>query len=227
MKYLVVGGSKGIGKACTEILLEGGHEVIVASRSNSEISHLPIEHIELDVTQDVSELEDFEELNGLIFCPGSINLKPFNRMDIELFKQDMELNVYGAIKTIQATLPALKKGNGSVVLFSTVAVSQGMPFHASVASAKGALEGLTRSLAAEYAPDIRVNAIAPSLTDTPLAESLVSNDKKREVSEARHPLKKIGRPEDIASLAVHLVSENGVWISGQVIGVDGGMSRLR
>ena len=227
MKYLVVGGSKGIGKACTEILLEGGHEVIVASRSNSEISHLPIEHIELDVTQDVSELEDFDELNGLIFCPGSINLKPFHRMDIELFKQDMELNVYGAIKTIQATLPALKNGNGSVVLFSTVAVSQGMPFHASVASAKGALEGLTRSLAAEYAPDIRVNAIAPSLTDTPLAESLVSNDKKREVSEARHPLKKIGRPEDIASLAVHLVSENGVWISGQVIGVDGGMSRLR
>ena len=131
------------------------------------------------------------------------------------------------IKSIQTCLPALKTGNGSIVLFSTVAVTQGMPFHSSVSVSKGAIEGLTRSLAAEYAPAIRVNAIAPSLTETPLASALISNEKKKEASEARHPLKRIGKPEDIASLAVHLVSKNGNWISGQVIGVDGGMSRLR
>jgi len=227
VRVLVVGGSKGIGKACTELLLEQGCEVIVAARSNSEINHLPIEFIQLDVTKDLIELEDFDNLNGLIYCPGSINLKPFHRLSSEHFQQDLDVNLFGAIKTIQATLPALKKGNGSIVLFSTVAVSQGMTFHASVATSKGAIEGLTRSLASEYAPEIRVNAIAPSLTETPLAASLLSSEKKKEASEMRHPLKRIGKPADIASLAVHLVSENGSWITGQIIGVDGGMSRIR
>ncbi len=227
MKYLIVGGSKGIGKACTELLLEQGNEVIVAARTNDEISHLPVEFVEVDVLGDVSTLEDFDDLNGLIYCPGSINLRPFNRFSEDEFKADFELNVMGAIKCIQTCLPALKKGNGSVVLFSTVAVQQGMAFHASVAASKGAIEGLTRSLASEFAPHVRVNAIAPSLTDTPLAEALLSNDKKREASEERHPLKRVGKAQDIASMAVHLVSENGSWITGQVIGVDGGMSRVR
>lgn len=227
MKILVVGGSKGIGKACTELLLEQGCEVIVAARSNDEISHLPIEFIELDVNGDVSELEGLDTINGLIYCPGSINLKPFHRLNIDQFKQDLDINLFGAVKCIQATISALKSNNGSVVLFSTVAVGQGMPFHASVAASKGALEGLTRSLAAEYAPDIRINAIAPSLTETPLAAALIANDKKKEASALRHPLKRIGTPQDIASLAVHLTSENGSWITGQVISVDGGMSRLR
>ncbi|MDC1221655.1 SDR family oxidoreductase [Salibacteraceae bacterium] len=227
MKILVIGGSKGIGKACTELLLEEGHEVIVAARSNDEISHLPIEFLDLDVTKDVSVLEDLDALNGLIYCPGSINLKPFHRLDANDFQNDLEINLFGAIKSIQTCLPALKTGNGSIVLFSTVAVTQGMPFHSSVSVSKGAIEGLMRSLAAEYAPAIRVNAIAPSLTETPLASALISNEKKKEASEARHPLKRIGKAEDIASLAVHLVSKNGSWISGQVIGVDGGMSRLR
>ena len=227
MKILVIGGSKGIGKACTELLLEEGHEVIVAARSNDEISHLPIEFLDLDVTKDVSVLEDLDALNGLIYCPGSINLKPFHRLDANDFQNDLEINLFGAIKSIQTCLPALKTGNGSIVLFSTVAVTQGMPFHSSVSVSKGAIEGLMRSLAAEYAPAIRVNAIAPSLTETPLASALISNEKKKEASEARHPLKRIGKAEDIASLAVHLVSKNGNWISGQVIGVDGGMSRLR
>ena len=227
MKILVIGGSKGIGKACTELLLEEGHEVIVAARSNDEISHLPIEFLDLDVTKDVSVLEDLDALNGLIYCPGSINLKPFHRLDANDFQNDLEINLFGAIKSIQTCLPNLKTGNGSIVLFSTVAVTQGMPFHSSVSVSKGAIEGLMRSLAAEYAPAIRVNAIAPSLTETPLASALISNEKKKEASEARHPLKRIGKPEDIASLAVHLVSKNGSWISGQVIGVDGGMSRLR
>ncbi len=227
MKVLVVGGSKGIGKAATELLLEQGHEVIVAARSNDDVRHLPIECIEIDVTQDVSALEDLDDLNGLLFCPGSINLRPFHRLTASDFQSDFDLNVMGAVKVLQACRSALKAGNGSVVLFSTVAVQQGMPFHASVAVAKGALEGLTRTLAAEWAPDIRVNAIAPSLTDTPLAEGLLSNEKRREASEQRHPLKRVGTPEDIASMAVHLLSKNGSWITGQVIGIDGGMSRLR
>jgi 3-oxoacyl-[acyl-carrier protein] reductase len=227
MKILVVGGSKGIGKAAVELLLEQGNEVIVAARSNNDIRHLPIEFIEVDVTQDVSALDDLDDLNGLLFCPGSINLRPFHRLTASDFQTDFDLNVMGAVKVLQACRLALKAGNGSAVLFSTVAVQQGMPFHASVAVAKGAIEGLTRALAAEWAPDIRVNTIAPSLTDTPLAESLLSNDKRREGSEARHPLKRLGTPEDIASMAVHLLSKNGSWITGQVIGIDGGMSRLR
>jgi len=227
MKVLVVGGSKGIGKACSEMLLEQGVEVIVAARSNDQISHLPIEFIELDVLKDVSEIEDLGELNGLIYCPGSINLRPFNRLTEEDYNNDFQLNVMGAIKCIKAAQKGLKEGNGSIVLFSTVAVQQGMSFHASVAASKGAVEGLTRSLAAEFAPTIRVNCIAPSLTDTPLAEVLLNNDKNREASKQRHPLKRVGKPEDIASMAVHLVSENASWISGQVISIDGGMSRLR
>lgn len=227
MKALVIGGSKGIGKACTEQLLEAGHEVIVAARTNDKISHLPVEFLDLDVLNDVSDLEDLGELNALIYCPGSINLRPFGRLSEEDFKSDFDLNVMGAIKCIQATQKGLKDGNGSIVLFSTVAVQQGMGFHASVAASKGAIEGLTRSLAAEFAPHIRVNAIAPSLTDTPLASSLLANDKKREASEVRHPLKRVGNAEEIAAMACHLVSEHGKWISGQVIGIDGGMSRLR
>lgn len=227
MKILVVGGSKGIGKAAVELLLEKGCEVIVASRTKDDIAHLPIEHIEVDVLDDISALEDLGELNGLIYAPGSINLKPFHRLGEDDFRNDFDLNVVGAVKSIQACLPALKDGQGSVVLFSTVAVQQGMAFHASVAAAKGAIEGITRSLAAELAPTIRVNAIAPSLTDTPLASTLLSSDKKREASDERHPLKRVGKPEDIAGLAVHLLLDSGSWITGQVIGVDGGMSRLR
>jgi NAD(P)-dependent dehydrogenase (short-subunit alcohol dehydrogenase family) len=229
MKVLVVGGSKGIGKACVELLLEHGNEVIVASRTNKSIDHLPVEHIELDVLQAdaFTVLEDLDELHGVIYCPGSINLKPFHRLTYDDFQSDWDINVAGAIRTLQTTMPALKKANGSVVLFSTVAVQQGMAFHASVAASKGAIEGLTRSLAAEWAPHIRVNAIAPSLTDTPLAEPLLSNEKKRELSAERHPLKNIGDPYDLASLATHLIGPNGKWISGQVFSVDGGMSRLR
>jgi 3-oxoacyl-[acyl-carrier protein] reductase len=172
-------------------------------------------------------LEDLGELNGLIYCPGSINLRPFNRLTEDDYINDFQLNVMGAVKCINASLKNLKAGNGSVVLFSTVAVQQGMAFHASVAASKGALEGLTRSLAAEFAPSVRVNCIAPSLTETPLAEALLSNERKREASEQRHPLKRVGKPEDIASMAVHLMSENASWMSGQVISIDGGMSRLR
>ncbi|NBR83602.1 MAG: SDR family oxidoreductase, partial [Flavobacteriia bacterium] len=130
--------------------------------------------------------------------------------------------------TIQKALPALKKGsNPSVVLFSTVAVQTGMPFHSGIASAKGAVEGLVRSLAAEYAPHIRFNAIAPSLVDTPLAEGLLNNEKKRENSALRHPLKRIGSAAELAEAAAYLMSDRSSWITGQIICVDGGMSSLR
>jgi len=229
MRVLVVGGSKGIGKACVEGLLSEGSEVIVASRSNDDISHLPIEHIELDVTSasDFSALEDLDDLNGLIYCPGSINLKPFHRLKEADFQADLDLNVLGLIRTLHATREALKAGKGAVVTFSTVAVQQGMTFHSSIAVSKGAIEGLTRTLAAEWAPNIRVNAIAPSLTDTPLAVSLLGDEKRRNASAERHPLKAVGQPEDIAKMAIHLIGDGGKWITGQVFGIDGGMSSVR
>jgi NAD(P)-dependent dehydrogenase (short-subunit alcohol dehydrogenase family) len=164
-----------------------------------------------------------------VYCPGTINLKPFHRISIADFKQEMEVNFYGAIRLLQACLKGLKKSSSpSVVLYSTVAVQTGMGFHAGIASAKGAVEGLTRSLAAEWAPNkIRVNAIAPSLTETPLALALLSTPEKKEASDKRHPLGRVGRPEDIAEATVFLLSEKSSWMTGQILHLDGGMSHLK
>ena len=182
-----------------------------------------------DVTQgdlDISSLP--ESLDGLIYAPGTINLKPIKGLKESDFIHDFEVNVLGAVKAIKSTLNKLKKSeNPAIVLFSTVAVAQGMPYHASVAASKGAIEGLTRSLAAEFAPNIRVNCIAPSLTDTPLAGKLLATPERREASDARHPLKRVGTPEEIAEIACFLLSEKAGWITGQVIGVDGGMGALK
>ena len=187
-----------------------------------------VQHIAKNVTTDEITADDLpEQLHGLAYCPGSINLKPFRSLKPAAFQADFDVNVLGAVKVLQAAHQVLKKGGGSVVLFSTVAVGQGMPFHASVAAAKGAVEGLTKSLAAEWAPAIRVNCIAPSLTDTPLAGRLLSTPEKKEASGQRHPLKRVGEPEEIAALAHFLLSDEGSWMSGQVIGMDGGMSTLR
>lgn len=217
-KVLIIGGNTGIGAALNVQLKEQGIETILLSRTQSGV----------DVT-----LEEplFPEIVGaidaLVYCPGSINLKPFRGLKLSDFVYDMEVNYYGAIKTIKHYLPNLKEAdNASIVLFSTVAVQKGMPFHSSIAGAKGAVEGLTRSLAAEFAPSIRVNCIAPSLTDTPLAEKLLRNEKQREGAENRHPLKSIGEASDIAHMAAFLVGEKSRWMSGQIIGVDGGMSSL-
>ncbi|UCE54813.1 MAG: SDR family oxidoreductase [Desulfobacterales bacterium] len=227
----IVGGSSGIGLELVKVLSNNHHEIYVGSRTNNtlaEMSH--VHHLALDVKAEFFDLEALPEiLHGLVYCPGTIVLKPFQRLTIDDFLEDFNINLLGAVKTIQGCLKRLKKSlaGASIVLFSTVAVKTGMAFHASVASAKAAVEGLTRSLAAEFAPRIRVNAIAPSLTDTPLAQNLLSSEEKRQASAQRHPLKRIGAPQDIAQLAAHLLSDTGAWISGQIIHVDGGMSSLR
>ncbi|MDZ7358758.1 MAG: SDR family oxidoreductase, partial [candidate division KSB1 bacterium] len=170
-----------------------------------------------------------ELLDGVVYCPGTINLRPFRQLKEEDFLTDFKINALGAVKTIQGTLNRMKKveQTASIVLFSTVAVQTGMSYHASIASAKGAVEGLTRSLAAELAPKIRVNCIAPSLTDTPLAARLLGSEEKQQAAAERHPLKRFGQPEDIANLACFLLSDESSWITGQVLHVDGGMSSVR
>ncbi|MCU0393224.1 MAG: SDR family oxidoreductase [Thermoflexibacter sp.] len=225
---LVVGASSGIGYELTQLLINQEANVITASRTAPQIHH--IQHITFDVLNDKgNEFSDIPQLDGLVYCVGSINLKPFSRLEPNDFIKDFQINVLGAIKVIQQTISALKKSEtSSIVLFSTVAVSVGMGFHASVATAKGAVEGLAKSLAAEFAINkIRVNVIAPSLTDTPLAKNLLSTQEKKEASAKRHPISRIGKPIDIASLTTFLLSEEASWITGQIISVDGGLSSLR
>ena len=228
--YLVVGGSSGIGLALTHRLAAEGYRVIAASRTAEHLQGIEgVRHLPYDALQHEAPLNpEIETLHGLVYLPGSINLKPFHRLKREDFLQDFELNVVGAVKVIQDTLPLLKKAErSSIVLFSTVAVAQGMSFHASVATAKGALEGLARSLAAELAPKIRVNVIAPSITDTPLAGRLLSTEDKRQASGKRHPIDRIGTPDDMAAAASFLLTDQSSWITGQVLGVDGGLSRVK
>ncbi|MDJ0987711.1 MAG: SDR family oxidoreductase [Desulfobacterales bacterium] len=229
--FLVVGGSSGIGLEITKTLHEKDNKVYVGSRSNDALTPLDgLHHLTIDVQADSLNFEGLPEvLNGIVYCPGTIRLKPFHRLTMNDFLEDWQVNFLGAVKTIQACLPNLKKSKtgAAIVLFSTVAVQTGMPFHASVAGAKAAVEGLTRSLAAEFAPRIRVNAIAPSLTDTPLAQGLLSSEEKRKASAERHPSKRIGTPQEIAQIAIHLLSDASAWMTGQIIHVDGGMSALR
>jgi len=227
----IVGGSSGIGLELVKVLSDNHHEIYVGSRTADTLAKNPgVHHIPMDVTAETLDLETLPEtLQGLVYCPGTIVLKPFQRLTIDDFKEDFDINLLGAVKVIQGCLKQLKKSQtgASIVLFSTVAVKTGMAFHASVASAKAAVEGLTRSLAAEFAPRIRVNAIAPSLTDTPLAQNLLASEEKRKASADRHPLKRVGRPQEIAGSAAFLLSDAGAWITGQVLPIDGGMSSLR
>ncbi|MEX1330540.1 MAG: SDR family oxidoreductase [Desulfobacterales bacterium] len=228
---LIVGGSSGIGLELVKVLSENYHEIYVGSRTADTLVEIPgVHHIPMDVTAETLDLETLPKtLQGLVYCPGTIVLKPFQRLTIDDFRNDFNINLLGAVKVIQGCINLLKKSpsGASIVLFSTVAVNTGMPFHASVGSAKAAVEGLTRSLAAEFAPRIRVNAIAPSLTDTPLAQNLLSSEEKRKASADRHPLKRIGTPQEIARSAAYLLSDASAWISGQILPIDGGMSSLR
>ena len=228
---LIVGGSSGIGLELVKVLRQNHHEIYVGSRTADTLAEVSgVHHIPMDVTADTLDLDTLPKtLQGLVYCPGTIVLKPFQRLTIDDFKNDFNINLLGAVKVIQGCIKLLKKSpsGASIVFFSTVAVSTGMPFHASVGSAKAAIEGLTRSLAAEFAPRIRVNAIAPSLTDTPLAQNLLSSEEKRKASANRHPLKRIGSPQEIARSAAYLLSDDSAWISGQILPIDGGMSSLR
>jgi short-subunit dehydrogenase len=228
--YLVVGGSSGIGLELSNLLAGEGHQVYATFNKNGGFNDSSnLHYAPMDV---LSELISFdflpEHLNGMVYCPGSIQLRPFNRIKPEEFTKDFQLQVIGAIKVIQGVLPRLKAGsNPSVLLFSTVAVQLGLNFHSQVSVSKGAIEGLVRSLAAEFAPAIRVNAIAPSLTNTPLAASLLNTEQKVEANALRHPLKRIGTSMDIAAMASFLLSEKASWITGQIFPVDGGMSSIR
>ncbi|PPK87699.1 NAD(P)-dependent dehydrogenase (short-subunit alcohol dehydrogenase family) [Neolewinella xylanilytica] len=226
--YLIVGGSSGIGRALVDQLLQANHTVHVWARQARDLP--PAVHFTaVDVTAEGADMGTGlpDTLDGLVYCPGNIDLKSFRSLKPDAFRQSFELNVVGAVRCLQAAERALKRSDrASVVLFSTVAVQRGMPFHAAVAAAKGAVEGLTRSLAAEYAPSIRVNAIAPSLTDTPLAGKLLASDDKREASAKRHPLNRVGDPADIAAMAVFLLGNQGRFVTGQVIGMDGGLGAI-
>ncbi len=227
MDILVVGGTSGIGQAITQQLAGQGNQVTVLARNEPTSAVDGVTYLTGDVLDDELSF-DFDSLDGLVYCPGSINLKPFNRLKKEDFHADFDINVIGAIQTLQKVYPLLKKGSGaSVVLFSTVAVAQGMPYHSSTAASKGAVEGLAKSLAAEWAPSIRVNVIAPSITDTPMASRLLSSEERKENSAKRHPLNRVGSPEDIAGLATYLLSDQSSWMTGQILGMDGGMSTLR
>ena len=222
---LLIGGSSGIGLATAKLLTES-HEVYIASRSSDSLTGLDIHHLPFDVTtDDLSTLDLPAELSGLVYCPGSINLRPFKGLKPEAFEADFQINVMGFVKSLQAVLPKLTT-NSSVVLYSTVAVKVGMSFHASVAASKGALEGLSKSLAAELAPKTRVNVIAPSITNTPLADRFLNNEAKMEKSAQRHPLKRVGEASDIAAMTRFLLSEDSSWMTGQILGLDGGMSTL-
>ncbi len=227
--YLIVGASSGIGKSLAEKLTAQGANVFTASRHSSDtpsVSHLIFDAQSNDF-QDFASLPDC--LHGVAYCPGSINLKPFHRLSLNDFQQDLNVNLLGAVGVLQAVLPKLKRAEtASVVLFSTVAVQTGMGFHASIAAAKGAVEGLTRALAAEWAMQrIRVNAIAPSLTDTPLAKNLLSTAEKKEASNRRHPIGRYGTAEDVAAMAAFLMGDESSWITGQIFGVDGGLGSIR
>lgn len=229
-KYLVIGASSGIGKQSAEQLASLGFEVY-GTYNKKEISSTcsNLEFFPLNVLDENPNFDFLPDtLDGLVYCPGNISLRPFARIKSEDFMADFILQVLGAIRCIQAVMPRLKNSeNASIVLFSTVAVQLGLGFHSQVAVSKGAIEGLTRALAAELAPKIRVNCIAPSLTDTPLAASLLSSEEKREANAQRHPLKKIGTTQDIANMVEFLVTDKSSWMSGQILHLDGGMSSLK
>lgn len=228
-KYLIIGASSGIGEAIAQRLFDEGAELYLASRSQPQLNQSERVHVQqIDVTNDF-ELDLPDHLDGLVYCPGTILLKPFHRISEEEYLHDFKVNHLGAVKVLKQALKPLKNCNdvASVVLFSTVAVQTGLSFHASVASSKGAIEGLTRALASELAPRIRVNAVAPSLTKTPLAKNLLSTDEKKSANASRHPLKKIGEAKDMANAACFLLSDQSSWVSGQVLKIDGGLSVLR
>ena len=229
--FLIVGAGKGVGLKTAQLLAKENNLITISRNRTAELDELNTRFYQLDAGKDnLDVLSDLPEIiHGLVYCPGSINLKPFNRLTPQNFLDDFTQNVLGAVAIIQKILPNLKKANGaSIVLFSTVASKLGMPFHSSIAASKSAIEGLAKSLAAELAVSkIRVNVVAPSLLDTPLSSFLLNTEEKKEASNKRHPLQRIGTAEEIAELVSFLLSEKSSWITGQIIGADGGMGSLK
>ena len=223
---LIIGASSAIGIALANQLKANGEQVIAISRNKPNGSHDQFFQHDLLTDSDLPKIEGI--IDGLVYLPGTINLKPFRGIKKQDFLNDLEINILGAIKSIQAYTANLQlSNNASIVLYSTVAVQMGMNFHSSIAVSKGAVEGLTRALAAEFAPKIRVNCIAPSLTNTPLAEKLLNTPEKIEASNLRHPLKRVGTAVDLANATEFLLSDKSSWMSGQIMHVDGGMSSIK
>lgn len=236
-RIIIYGGSGGIGSAIARNLHTIGAELHLVGRSEEKLKGLSTELEASYTTGDVCNETLFTEVHkdfagpvdGIVYSVGTITLGSIRRLTGADFLQDFKVNAMGAALAIKAGLPSLKKSKGSpsIVLFSSIAVTQGFSFHGSIGMAKGAVSGLTLSLAAELAPKIRVNAIAPSLTRTPLSEKILTNDQIATAVTDLHPLKKLGTGEDIASLAAYLLSDEAAWITGQIINIDGGRSTLR
>jgi NAD(P)-dependent dehydrogenase (short-subunit alcohol dehydrogenase family) len=227
--YVIIGGSSGIGKELVNILASQGNNVFATYNKNMAASHDKVHYQKYDVLNDSLNLDSLpDEIDGLVYCPGSINLKPFKRFTDEDFISDFKLQVVGATRVIQNLLTRLMSGNNSsIVLFSTIAVQNGFNFHSQVSISKGAIEGLTRSLAAELAPKIRVNAVAPSLTDTSLASKFLNTPEKITAQAEKNPLKKIGTAKDVAEAVAYLLLDKSSWIIGQILHVDGGFSTIK
>lgn len=223
--YLIIGASSAIAKETALQLSQNGNYLIGISTKTGLIGYDEFYTIE-NYLGGYPKIE--KPIHGLVYFPGTINLKPFNRITTQEFIADFEINALGAALSTQHYLGNLKNATlSSVVFVSSVATEQGLPFHASIAMAKSALQGLTISLAAELAPNIRVNCVAPSLTNTPLASKLLNTPEKIEASEKRNPLKKVGEPSDIANAITFLLDEKSKWVTGQVISVDGGMGKIK
>ncbi len=217
--FLLVGASSAIAQTTKSTLLDKGYEVTQLSRVESFSDY--------ELTDYLSALPAIDDrFDGIVYFPGSINLKPFRSLKLEDFQSDFNIHVLGAVNVLKTYQSNLNEGS-SVVLISSVAATTGMPFHASVASVKAAVEGFARSLAAEWAPKIRVNVVAPSLTQTPMAEKLTNTPEKIEAGAQRHPLKRLGNTTDLANAITFLLGEESAWITGQVLAVDGGMGNLK
>jgi len=228
--FLLAGCTSGIGLETLKALRADGHRIVAAVRNLDALAEFDdVQVIEFESENANLALELPDALDGLAYFPGTITLKSFRALTDDDFRRDLEINFLGATRLIRAALPSLQNSASisSIVLFSTVAARTGFPFHTSIAAAKGAVESFARALAAELAPRIRVNCIAPSLTDTPLAAALVDNETKLSASRDRHPLKRIGDPAEVAQLVRFLFSDAGGFITGQVLRVDGGLSALR